>query len=51
MAISAAMGGWFLMVLVGVVWHEFGVLRPIGFWLSCVLALLVRMVLGGSVTK
>ena len=35
------LGGWALMMLIGVVYGEFGLLQPIGYWLSTFIIFLI----------
>jgi sterol desaturase/sphingolipid hydroxylase (fatty acid hydroxylase superfamily) len=50
--LAIAAWGWVVMIFCGVIWHEFDILRPIGFWPSCVigtvLAFLYRLWTGPS---
>ena len=47
-AIVVAIGGWLLMLLLGVLHHEVSPQVPaLGYWVSCALSLLLRLVLGG----
>lgn len=32
LAAVAAFYSWIIMLLIGVIWHTFDVLKPIGFW-------------------
>ncbi len=43
--VRAALGGWAIMLLLGVVWHQFELLAPLGFTDSVWLSLAVTFVL------
>lgn len=40
---SFALAGWVIMLLCGVLYAEFGVLKPIGFWISTGLGALLLL--------
>lgn len=45
-SLSALLGGWVLMLLVGALWHEFGWLQPIGYWPSVGIAFCLSFISG-----
>lgn len=45
-AIIAAAVGWIAMLTVGGLWHEFDILKPLGYWASTGLTLGVSTILG-----
>jgi hypothetical protein len=43
-AVSASIFGWWLMLLLGALWHEFEWLRPIAYWPCVGIAFLMSMI-------
>lgn len=43
-AIAALMFGWYLMLLLGALWHEFGWLRPLAYWPCVGIAFLTSLI-------
>jgi hypothetical protein len=51
-ALGAALSGWLVMLLCGTLWHTFAILKPIGFWPSAgigvLLSILTAQIKGGG---
>lgn len=49
--IALALQNWALMLLIGVLWHTFGVLEPIGYWETMPISFLGTWVLATAATR
>lgn len=47
-ALVAALWGWVVMLACGVLWHEFGWLKPIGFLPSCAIGIALAFITQGG---
>ena len=49
-ALADLVGGWALMVMIGVIYGEFGLLKPVGYWVSTFIVLLAGICASALIT-